>query len=56
MTGDARSSGGTEWGDVEAVMKDLKRDGYQVAEFKSNTSEPNREKAFLLVVERDADE
>jgi hypothetical protein len=42
-----------DWNDVEAIIEDLKRDGYTVAEFESNTSEPKREKAFLLVVERD---
>jgi len=42
-----------DWTDVDAIIEDLKRDGYTVAEFESNTSEPEREKAFLLVVERD---
>jgi len=41
-----------DWNDVEAIIEDLKRDGYTVDEFKSNTSEPKKEKAFLLVVER----
>jgi hypothetical protein len=43
----------TSWSDVEAIIEDLKRDGYQVDEFKSNTSEPRPEKAFLLRVSRD---
>ncbi len=41
-----------DWSDVDAIIEDLKRDGYQVSEFKSNTSEPRPEKAFLLEVER----
>lgn len=46
--------GGTDrdWEHVESVICDLKNDGYEVSEFKSNTSEPRVEKAFLLVVER----
>lgn len=51
-----RSSGEMEWSDVERIIQDLKRDGYQVEKFKSNTSEPRPEKAFLLRVERDSDE
>ena len=41
-----------DWTDVEAIIEDLKRDGYTVKEFESNTSEPEQEKAFLFVVER----
>jgi len=41
-----------DWEDVEAIIEDLKRDGYCVSEFKSNTSEARPEKAFLLRVER----
>jgi len=35
-----------DWSDVDQIIQDLKIDGYQVAEFKSNTSEPEREKHF----------
>jgi len=41
-----------DWDDVDAIIEDLKRDGYTVQEFESNTSEPVCEKAFLLVVEK----
>jgi len=41
-----------DWNDVDAIFEDLKRDGYTVQQFESDTSEPDREKAFLLVVER----
>jgi len=42
-----------DWNDVDAIIEDLKRDGYTVDRFESNTSEPRKEKAFLLVVKRD---
>jgi len=44
------------WNDVESIIEDLKRDGYQVAVFKSNTAEPRPKKAFLLRVERNENE
>lgn len=40
------------WKDVERVIEDLKRDGYQPEELKSNTSEARPKKSFLLRVER----
>lgn len=45
-------SNGYNWDDVDAIIEDLKRDGYTVDQFESNTAEPRQEKAFLLVVER----
>jgi len=42
-----------DWDYVEGIIRDLKIDGYEVAEFKSNTSNPRPKKSFLLRVERD---
>lgn len=40
------------WDYVEGVIRDLKIDGYEVSEFKSNTSNARPKKAFLLRVQR----
>jgi len=50
-------SGGVDrdWDYVEGVIRDLKIDGYEVSEFKSNTSNARPKKAFLLRVEREVD-
>lgn len=42
-----------DWDYVDSVIRDLKIDGYEVAEFKSNTSEARPKKTFLLRVERE---
>lgn len=47
-----QQSGEWSWRDVERVIEDLKRDGYQPEELKSNTSEARPKKSFLLRVER----
>lgn len=42
-----------DWNDVEAIIEDLKRDGYTVDEFESTTAEAVPRKAFRLRVKRD---
>lgn len=41
-----------EWRDVERVIEDLKRDGYQPSGLKSSTAEARPKKSLLLRVER----
>ena len=57
MSDGSHSSDGSErdWDYVEGVIRDLKIDGYEVSEFKSNTSNARPKKAFLLRVERPVD-
>jgi len=44
-----------DWEYVEKIIYNLKIDGYQVEEFKSNTSNARPKKAFLLRVSREGD-
>jgi hypothetical protein len=45
-----------DWDYVEGVIQDLKIDGYEVAEFESDTSNAVPKKKFMLYVKRDANE
>lgn len=40
------------WGELDRLVEDLKRDGYQVDDVKTNTSEPVEEKQILVEVSR----
>lgn len=57
MSEDGTSTSGMDrdWDYVEKIIRDLKIDGYEVSEFKSNTSNARPKKAFLLRVEREVD-
>ena len=49
---DSDQASAMDWSDVEGIISDLKSDGYEVAEFESNTSHPVPSKRFFLKVER----